>query len=218
MISVPVFGRGSHYLLLVAASGCVKQLPPAPIPPPVAPPVNAPAPPPGGHGRLVVDVVEGPFAVNTMRQQPREQQDAQGRRVYRFFEVPEILCPQTPCGVDLPQGNVVLGFPVIGNDDLESELVHIGPDPSVYRRSLSIYADNTGATRVLGIIGTALGGAAIVTGTVFLPIGLSRDNSTMTAVGGISMGGGALLLTAGILMMLADRPTFRPGASNHFPL
>src|SRR5262245_38465575 len=47
--------------------GCVRQLPPAPIPPPVAPPVANGPPPAGGNARLVVDVVEGPTGVQRIR-------------------------------------------------------------------------------------------------------------------------------------------------------
>ena len=96
--------------------------------------------------------------------------------------------------------------------------MHIGPEPSVYRRSLSIYEDQTGATRVTGIILTAVGGTSAATGAVLLPIGLAKDSTGMTTAGGITLGAGAALLTLGILMMRADAPTYRPGSSNHFPL
>ncbi len=66
----------------------------------------------------------------------------------------------------MPSGNILLGFPVVGDEDaLETELVHLGPDASVYRRALSHYNGDTGATRVLGIIGASRGGTAMMTGT-----------------------------------------------------
>lgn len=169
-------------------------------------------------GRLIVDVVEGPAPVQRIQMQPTQQTNANGRVSFRFSEVPDTLCAHAPCATDHPVGNVLLGFPVVGKDALEVELVHVGPDPSVYRRSLSIYEDNTGGTRVMGIIMTAVGSAALITGTVLLPVGLSKDNTGLTAAGGISLGAGTLLLTLGILMIRADAPTFRPGSSNHFPL
>lgn len=208
----------SQSLCIVALAACVKQLPPAPTPAPMAPPVPAQAPPPNGYGRLLVDVVEGPTPVQNVRVKPEPKTNAQGRTSYQLIEVPELLCARSPCVTDLPAGNVVLGFPVVGRSYTEVELVHVGPEPSVYRRSLSIYEDNTGATRVLGIIATALGGTALMTGSALLPIGLAKDNGAMTTAGAINLGGGAVLLVVGILMMNADAPTFRPGSSNHFPL
>jgi len=210
--------RGSQLLCIVAASACVKQLPPAPTPAPTAPPVPAQAPPPNGYGRLLVDVVEGPTPVQNIRLKSEPKTNAQGRTSFRLIEAPELLCAKSPCVTDVPAGNVVLAFPIVGKNDVEVELVHVGPDPSVYRRSLSIYEDNTGATRVLGIIATAVGGASMVTGAVLLPVGLSKENDTMTAAGGITLGGGLVLVVLGILAMNADAPTFRPGSSNHFPL
>ena len=205
--------------VLVASSsaGCVKHLPPAPTPQPVLPRVDAPAQP-AGTARLVVDVVEGPAPVQRIRMTP-EPSDAQGRPSVRFVERPEILCAATPCVVDAPRGNVLLGFPVIGDPGAtEAELVHIGPDPTVYRRSLSVYDGRSGVVRVLGIIGTSLGGASLITGTALLPIGLARDSSGLTFAGGISLGAGAALLTLGILAIRHDAPTYRPGSSNHYPL
>ncbi len=169
-------------------------------------------------GRLVVDVVEGPAPVQMIKMEAAQQTNARGRVSFRFSEVPATLCAHSPCATDHQLGNVLLGFPVIGKDSLEVELVHVGPDPSVYRRSLSIYEDNTGGTRIMGIIATSVGAAALITGTALLPIGLAKDNSGLTAAGGISLGAGTLLLTLGILAIRADAPTFRPGSSNHFPL
>jgi hypothetical protein len=180
--------------------------------------MDAAPPPPGGHGRLIVDVVEGPVTVQRITMQSRQVDAGGGRSVYRFFEVPETLCAKAPCATDMPTGNVLLGFPVLGKNHTEVELVHVGPDPSVYRRSLSIYNDNTGGLRLFGIIGTSVGGAAAITGTALLPIGLAKDIDGMTLAGGISLGAGAALLALGIWAIRHDAPTYRPGSSNHFPL
>lgn len=188
------------------------------MPQAVAPQVDAAPPPPNGYGRLVVDVVEGPTAVQQIRMESKPVVNSRGRTSYRFTELPGVLCPASPCATDVPAGNVLLGFPVVGKDGMEVELVNVGPDPSVYRRSLSIYEDRTGVTRVLGIITTALGGASLMTGAALLPIGLSRDNGGLTMAGGITLGAGTVALVLGILAIRADAPTFRPGSSNHFPL
>lgn len=207
--------RSSRYVWLAALAGCTKQLPPAPIPQPVLPPVQAGGSPAPGQARLIVDVVETPVPVQSVVMEPHPL-SSPTRTTYQFVETPHVLCPQTPCVADVPQGNVLLGFPVLGTDDLEVELVNVGPDPSVYRRSLSIYTDNTGTTRTMGIISTALGGTALVAGSALLPIGIAHDSTGMTWAGGINLGAGALLLTLGILAINADAPTFRPGSANHF--
>ncbi|MBA3456389.1 MAG: hypothetical protein H0T42_25045 [Deltaproteobacteria bacterium] len=188
------------------------------MPQAIAPQVETSPVPPNGYGRLVVDVVEGPTPVQQIRMESQPVVNGRGRTSYKFTEQPVVLCSVSPCAVDVPAGNVLLGFPVIGKDGMEVELVNVGPDPSVYRRSLSIYEDRTGGTRVLGIITTALGGASMMTGAALLPIGLSRDNGGLTMAGGITLGAGTVALVLGILAIRADAPTFRLGSSNHFPL
>lgn len=188
------------------------------MPQAVAPPLQPAPPSPGGHGRLVVDVVEGPAPVQRIKMAATAQTNDRGRTSYRFNEVPEVFCAQAPCVVDVPVGNVLLGFPVIGNNALEVELVHVGPDPSVYRRSLSIYEDNTGGVRLFGILSTSIASASLITGTVLLPIGLAKDNTGLTTAGGITLGLGTIFVALGIWAINADAPTFRPGSSNHFPL
>jgi len=203
--------------LACSLTACMKHLPPAPVPDAVVPRVAA-APPPANTARLLVDVVEGPAPA--LRVYMRSEPSHNGSHVtYRFSEAPETLCPATPCVADVPPGNLLLGFPVLGDPgNLEVELVRVGPEPSVYRRSLSIYEGRTGAGRVLGIIATALGGSSAITGTALLPIGLARDNRGLTLAGGLTLGAGAALLTLGILAIRHDAPTYRPGSSNHFPL
>jgi hypothetical protein len=197
----------------------VKTLPPAPTPQALVPQIAAAAAPPEGSARLVVDVVEGPTRVLRIRMTPEPTHSGQGRPSFRFVETPELLCPVTPCVADLPPGNILLGFSVLGKPSArEVELVHVGPEPTVYRRSLSIYDHRSGTLNVLGIIGTSLGGASIATGAALLPIGLAKDSSGLTFAGGITLGAGAALLALGIWAIRQDPPTFRPGSSIHYPL
>ncbi len=197
----------------------MRTLPPAAVPAPVAPALEPAPPPPDGQGRLVVDVVEGRAPVQRVRMASRQTTDAQGRTRYQLYEAPESFCTPAPCAVDVPLGNVLLGFPVVGDPGaMEIDLVHVGREPTVYRRSLSVYEDHTGGVRVMGIIGTSVGGAAAITGTVLLPIGLSDGNAGLTTAGGITLGAGAALLALGIWAIRHDAPTYRPGSSNHFPL
>jgi len=218
-MSDDVLMRVAPMVAVFAAGACVKQLPPAPTPAATMPTMPAGPPPAPGMGRLVVDVVDGPAPVQRTSMVPQPTTNPSGRTTYRFEPATDSLCAAAPCVTDLATGNVLLAFPVIGDPDaLETELVHVGPEPSVYRRALSVYTDNTGALRVMGIIMTSFGGAALATGATLLPIGLSRDSSGLTTAGGISLGAGAALLVFGILAIRADSPTYQPGASNHFPL
>lgn len=205
------------YLALVTTAACVRRLPPAPIPDAVAPNVQAGALQ-QGQGRLIIDVTDGPAPVQRVRMVAKPRTSPFAMTHFELEEASETLCASTPCVTDLPVGNLILSFPVIGRDRNEVELVHVGSDTSVYRRTLSIYTDDTGSTRTLGIIGTAVGGTALMTGAVLLPIGIAEGMNTMTWAGGISLGAGAALLTIGILMIRGDAPTYRPGSSNHFPL
>ncbi|MBA3463384.1 MAG: hypothetical protein H0T46_25740 [Deltaproteobacteria bacterium] len=200
------------------AAACVKRLPPAPTPAAVVPAVHVSGPPAPGLGRIVVDVPEGPSPVYLARIEARPQDNGTRRPTFRFFELPpELVCKETPCVVDHPRGNILLGFPVAGcTQGTEYELVHVGPHPSVYTRSLSLYEDNTGTEKILGIIGTSIGAAAGITGIALLPAGLSNDNNRLAVAGGITLGAGALLTTIGILMIRHDSATYRPGSANHF--
>lgn len=203
---------------VIASSACVKQLPPAPMPPPVVPAVSVAGPPAQGHGRLIVDVPAGPTPVYRIRFEPRPQDNSPRRQTFRFFELPpELACQSTPCVIDEPPGNILLGFPVVGcREGAEYELVNVGLDPSVYSRTLSVFEDETGAERIAGIVSTSIGAAAAITGIALLPAGLSKDNDRLAAAGGITLGAGALLLTVGILMIRHDSASYRPGAANHF--
>lgn len=208
---------GGFAAFAVLAAACVRHLPAAPTPEPIAPPITAAAAPPAeGMGRLVVDVVDGPMPVHRVHMRPRAVAGTDGRVRFRFSEAPEPLCPAAPCVAEVPSGNLLLGFPVIGKSSLEVELVHVDPGTTVYRRSLSLYEDNTGALRTMGIIGTSVGGTAALTGIVLLPIGLADDSDGLTTAGSITLGAGVALLVFGIWAIRKDAPTYRPGSANHF--
>lgn len=213
--------RGLALLAALATVACVRRLPPAPTPEARVPAVDTRAPLAAGHGRLVIDVVDGPTLLDRVRmvatQVAPTAEQARGSVV--FSEAAEPLC-QSPCVTDVPLGNLVLSFPVLGNPGArEIELVHVGPEAAVYRRSLSVYrVKKKGARYVLGIIATALGGAAVTTGVVLLPIGLDKDNDGLTTAGAISLGAGAVVLAWGIWAVRRDATTYRPGSALHFSL
>ena len=202
-------------MLPVFVAGCVSELPPRPVPPAVVPPMQPAPPPPEGQARLVVDVVDGPTPVSRVRMAPQQL----GAQRYRFEEAMEPLCSPSPCAVDLPFGNVLLGFPRIGQPGTtEVELVHVGPESSVYRRSLSTYQHRHTGLTTWGILGVSIGGASAITGTALLPIGLSDGSSGLTTAGAITLGGGALLIALGWWALHADADWYQPGSIAHFPL
>ena len=214
-------GAGGVALLpAFLVTACVRHLPPASTPEPRQPAIALSVPPAEGRGRLVIDVTQGQSVVHRVRMEPRQIDDEQGRARLWIVELPEPLCTANPCVVEPPLGNMVLGFPVAGDPAaLDLELIHVGTEPSVYRRTLSRYEDKQqGATTVLGIITTSLGGASAITGIALLPIGLSGDNDDLAIAGGITLAAGAVALALGILAIRADADTYRPGAANHFSL
>lgn len=201
----------------VTTAACVKQLPPAPTPTAAPPAVDTSAAVPEGHGRLIVDVVDGPTPVRRVAMESEAFNDGNGDTRYRFFESPQPLCSSSPCVADLPLGNVLLMFPVRGKSTTEVELVHVGAEPTVYRRSLSVYErKKKGATYVLGIIAASVGTAAAITGVTLLPIGLGDDNRDLAFAGGITLAAGALLVAVGVWAIRRNSDTFRPGSSIHF--
>ena len=206
---------GIALMALTLATACTKRL----TPEHVVPEVDVATPPPEGHGRLVIDVVEGPTPVQRVRMEPEPIESDSGRVSYQFREKMEGLCDATPCVLDLRPGNLILGFPVIGDEDaLQIDLVHVGLETSVYRRSLAISDTRTGGGYTFGIVGTALGATAMVTGTALLPVGLADDNSGLALAGGITLGVGTALMAFSIWLINKNAPTYRPGSWTHYPL
>lgn len=222
---VTVFRAFSQQCLYVAAvvplvTGCTRRLPPPATPENVVPTVaQASSPPAAGTGRLVVDVTNGPTPVTTVHPEPQQITNGNGRISYRFDDKQVPMCPASPCVTDLTPANVLIAFPVIGDpDSLETELVHVGPETNVYRRTLSVYTPRRSGRYVMGIIMASLGGTALFTGGALLPVGLAKDNTGLTEAGAISLGGGAALLTLGILAIYTGAATYRPGSTTHFTI
>jgi hypothetical protein len=221
-MTLPALRRVVQRLPLVTvflAAACVRHLPPAPVPEAIVPRVAGVVPPEAGRGRLVVDVVDGPVEVQRVHMKSEQLTDDQGRARFALYESPRPLCPLSPCVVELPPGNVLLGFPILGKSDgLEVELVHIAPGTTVYRRALTIFESGAGPGRTLGIVSTSLGGTAMMTGTALLPIGLAKDMDGMTLAGAITLGVGTAFLVLGIVAITNNPSIFRKGASNRFSL
>lgn len=199
------------------ASACNRQLAPAPTPAPVAPNVAFSSSASAGQGQLIVDVVDGPVAVQQVHMHPTPITDDEGRTRYEFLESPEVLCEATPCAVTLPVGNIALGFPVKGSPGAQDvELVHVDQEPTVYRRALSLHEPGNPGNRTLGVVGASLGGMAMTAGAAMLPIGLAKDVDGLTIAGGISLGVGTVMLGLGVWAISSARSTYRPGSALHF--
>lgn len=203
------------------APACVRHLPAPPPPPAIVPAVAPAASAETGarDHRLIVDVVDGHGPVNRVEMRAVAADNGRGRTRYRFSEEMQIACAKPPCTLHVPSGNVILGFPVLGRpDDVEVELVHVAEDPSIYRRTLSVYDDKSGSLQTIGIVMASIGGASMMTGTVLLPIGLASDRDSMSLAGAVTLGAGTALLAFGIWALRHDADTFRPGSANHYLL
>lgn len=193
--------------------GCTNILPPVETPS-ASPPTLAVSPPIApGHGRLVVDVVDGETDVVMLT----TYRYSLGRSLSIRSTDRDLLCT-SPCSVDLPFGRYRLGFPMHGSSRrLERVTVEVGPHPFVHRRALGTLTP-AGAGRPLGILGTVLGAIGMVVGAVFLPVGVAVGDEGMTIAGSVNLGGGALLLTLGILGIALDPKIEQPGSGISFPL
>lgn len=210
---------GVALLTVIFLSACTNRLPPAATPERVVPDVDLASPPPQGHGRLVIDVVEGSHRVERVRVKPEEMEGEDGRVTYELRETYEELCDATPCAVDLEPGNLILGFPVIGDEDaVKIDLVHVGPETSVYRRSLAFYEERKEGGHTFGIVSAAVGTSSLIAGLPMLPIGLLEGKNGLAIAGGAALGVGAALLWLGTWLIKKNSPTYRPGSWTHYPL
>ncbi|NIS32947.1 MAG: hypothetical protein GWO04_24650 [Actinobacteria bacterium] len=208
--------------------GCPPRvLPASSLPPATTPTVDTGAPVPEGHGRLVIDVEEGPVEVRRVELAPQASgnpvQIGDGPTVqrWRFAERLEPLCSETPCVADLPLGNVLLSFPMLGaaDDALRStDLVHVSAEPTVYRRHLDVHHPRRGAMVGVGALSAILGFGGAFAGALVLRNGLDDGHQGRTLGGAISLGVGALAMAFGIWLTKRGRVAVRPGSSIHYPL
>jgi hypothetical protein len=186
----------------------------------VLPAVAAPTtPPPEGHSRLIVDVVDGPAPVMRSFIDTNPIDAGGGRTKFSFTTRLENVCPAAPCVLDLPRGNVVLGFPYLNDPTtFETHLLHIGPEPAAFRKALSYSQPGSTGAKVLGILSTTFGGMSALVGTVFLPVGLAKDSGGMVTAGAITLGAGAILIALGVVTLQRNPDVYRDGAQTHFQL
>lgn len=170
-----------------------------------------------GHGRVVVDVVDGPTQVMRIATESVVVGMDKDRPILASSQSTEPLCV-TPCAVDLPIGRHVLAFPTQGPGGMiEMDHVDVQAHPTVYRRALG-RIEPAGAGMILGILGATFGGMSMITGIVLLPVGLANDKDGMTLAGGITLGVGAALVALGVLGIVGDPRTEQPGNAIQFDL
>lgn len=204
-------------LLLFLCVGCTKVLPPVAQPEQVQPQVEANMPaPPQGFGRVVFDVTDGPTEVYAVSSELVRRFTLQhGMRTVSRTRT-DVIC-MTPCATDLPYGQHLIGFPMLGDGGFERASITVGDQPLVMRRTLGSRRD-AGGGLVLGILGTTFGAMATIVGAVLLPVGLSTDGDGLTLGGAVTLGIGGALMIGGILGIALNPSIREPGASIIFPL
>jgi hypothetical protein len=190
------------------------------MPTAVVPPVALPAaPPPEGQSRLIVDIVDGPARVARSHMESQPIDAGNGRTRFRFSTRLDVACPAAPCVLDVPRGNIVLGFPYLNDPDtFETKLIHVGPGAAVYRKALSYHVPTKSGRQLGGILTTFFGGSSATVGVVLLPIGLAKDKDGFVTAGSITLGAGAAMLAVGIWALVTSGSITRDGAENHFLL
>jgi hypothetical protein len=168
---------------------------------------------------LIVDVVDGPARVARSHIESNPIDAGNGRTKFRFSTRLDVACPAAPCVIDLPRGNVVLGFPYLNDPTTyETKLIHIGAEPAVYRKALTYYLPGKTGRQLAGILFTFFGGSSAVTGAALLPIGLAKEKDGFVTAGAITLGAGAAMLAVGIWALTTSGSVTREGAANHFLL
>ncbi|MFW6066928.1 MAG: hypothetical protein ACOC97_01215 [Myxococcota bacterium] len=210
---------GIALLSVAFVTACTRRLPRPPTPERTIPDVDVASSPPEGHGRLVVDVVQGSVPIERVRMKPKAIEGEDGRASYQLHEELEPLCDATPCAVDLRPGNLILGFPVVGDESaVQIDLVHVGEETSVYRRALAVKDARKRPGYKFGIAATTFGASAVIAGLPTLPNGLVEKKTGMAIAGGALLGVGAALVALGIHLMKTKAPSYRPGNWIHYPL
>ncbi len=124
----------------------------------------------------------------------------------------------TPCVVDLPYGPHPLVFRSKQDPDRESETeVEIGPRPKIVRHALGERHDG-GAAYTLGVVMLVLGSVAATTGGILWSAGAAGRSDALTpSAQSLTVAGGTTALL-GLPLLLASRPTERPGATTEWAL
>lgn len=203
----------SGFMTFALAMSCTTTLPPPRAPertvPPVRTDLGSPAP---GHGRVILDVVDGPAEVREVLAESTSSSVAMGVSSQGSVAVAGAqgseqtsrpLCT-TPCATDLLRGNHVLTFTLVADPRrTERADVAAGERVWVHRRALGQPRRLLPATFGLGIGVSILG--LVVEGSAIAFIG--EDNGAAIGL----LVAGAVVALGGIGVMLSNT-TVQPGA------
>jgi hypothetical protein len=200
--------------LIGLAPACAGTGAPVPVPPRELPPLDLPtSPPPDGHGRVVLDVVDGPTIVHVIEGQASAVSHQTGGTASAVYE--RRLC-QTPCAVDLPFGEHEIRLSLDHDHNRGGhEIVDVRGPTTALRARLG---HRTGGGPV-GIAGALLIIGGAVTGGGGLLWGSASGDGTDDAdqARTVTMWGlGALAV--GTVLYLLDRPVFHPSSSTQWRL
>lgn len=234
------FSMRLHLLLGICmglvSSGCSPRQLPAPQPPDRALPVLLGPPPPlgAGMGRVVLDVVDGPAAVERVTGRTAGR-GARGAELAwtpsgiapvvpfgnaRYDEETRALLCQSPCALDLPYGVHPI---VLTTDDGRTNTIDLPvlAKPRVVRL-LMMSETRHGALRAVGWGATAVGIGALIAGGALVGMTASRaEGSGTSLMAGSAVAflvGGAGLTILGVVLLERSRPEVRPGAITEFEL
>jgi hypothetical protein len=209
-----VISRAAAVLLAVVSAGCAGEprvLPPREPPSRVAPTVPMPASAvPAGHGRVVLDAVDGPMRV-VAKYDPSFVPPGGSAPATRSGE----LCV-TPCVVDLPKGRYRLFMSATGGTDSATGDV----DDLVLDEGTYVYRRAPGRYKTPSIYdGIAPAALMVVSITAMTIGGVMLSDADGRVVGGVLVGGGiAGTIGSGIWGYDASRAETQDGATTFFPL
>jgi len=194
-------------------AGCVKNLPPPPLPEKIVP--KLPDMPPGepGKGRVIFDAVDGPARVELVTGFRRTTATADTVTAYGISVFTEVLC-NTPCFADLPYGTRDIKFVQQSTGREELWLVEFRKKPSVYRLDFGYYKDSF-VPVISWAIGAGLGLTMMITGILIAATG---DDIINPDIGFGLLGGGAGTLLLGGVIGYAYRSESQPGSAVQFDL
>ncbi|MBX3189013.1 MAG: hypothetical protein KF819_18475 [Labilithrix sp.] len=190
------------------SAGCSPEV----LPPPRAPARHLPAEidvpadaPPPGSGRVILDA-------NGERAQVVEAlRDGDD-------DVVRPVCLSTPCVVDLPYGPHPLVFRSVTDESRQSETeIEVGPRMKVLRHNLGERSDG-GALNTLGVSLLVLGTLAATTGGILWLAGASDRSASLEGPGRIVTGIGVGTMLLSLPLLIAGRPSERPGATTEWTL
>jgi hypothetical protein len=220
-----------HVLFL---QGCMAHYPPPPRPDPIVPQVDADIrpTPPGGSGRLLLDVVGEKAKVARVVTTVEPSYPVLPRGSWRYGKVgeqrvTELLCI-TPCALDLRQGAHTLVFTSLTDDTRTSSAdVISSSEPSAVRHALG-QSKPISSQYAGGLLLTILGGGFTTMGALATTVGAigtsqgnqpaNGDPKAFLAVGLAMLGIGLAFGTTGILMASGDRPVDQPGSTTQWAL